>query len=66
VIGSLFIELGSAIVRLALLARLAGLAFGNGGLLPLGLSTEFIHIGAEIGKPDPRVRPLQVEFVSVG
>jgi CPA2 family monovalent cation:H+ antiporter-2 len=63
VIGSLFIELGSAIVGLALLARLAGrwgfsaiplyliagLAFGNGGLLPLGLSTEFIHVGAEIG-----------------
>lgn len=62
-IASLFIELGSAIVGLALLARLAGrwgfsaiplyllagLAFGNGGLLPLGLSQEFIHIGAEIG-----------------
>jgi CPA2 family monovalent cation:H+ antiporter-2 len=63
VIASLFIELGSAIVGLALLARLAGrwgfsaiplyllagLAFGNGGLLPLGLSQEFIHVGAEIG-----------------
>jgi K+:H+ antiporter subunit KhtU len=59
----LFIELGSAIVGLALLARfanrwgfsaiplylIAGLAFGNGGLAPLNLSTNFIHIGAEIG-----------------
>jgi CPA2 family monovalent cation:H+ antiporter-2 len=59
----LFIELGSAIVGLALLARfanrwgfsaiplylLAGLAFGNGGLTPLNLSNNFIHIGAEIG-----------------
>lgn len=59
----LFIELGSAIVGLALLARfanrwgfsaiplylVAGLAFGNGGLKPLNLSTNFIHIGAEIG-----------------
>ncbi len=63
VIASLLIELGSAIVGLALLARLAnrwgfsaiplyliaGLAFGNGGLLPLGLSQGFIHVGAEIG-----------------
>src|SRR5882757_8511578 len=59
----LFIELGSAIVGLALLARfanrwgfsaiplylIAGLAFGNGGLAPLNLSTNFIHIGAQIG-----------------
>src|SRR5437879_2272519 len=59
----LFIELGSAIVGLALLARfanrwgfsaiplylIAGLAFGNGGLAPLNLSSDFIHIGAEIG-----------------
>ncbi|HEY6391152.1 MAG TPA: cation:proton antiporter, partial [Bryobacteraceae bacterium] len=59
----LFVELGAAIVGLALLARLAnrwgfsaiplyllaGLAFGNGGLLPLGLSENFIHIGGEIG-----------------
>ena len=63
VIASLFIELGSAIVGMAILARLAGrwgvsaiplyllagLAFGNGGLLPLGLSQNFIHVGAEIG-----------------
>ena len=61
--ASLLIELGSTIVGLALLARLAnrwgfsaiplylvaGLAFGNGGLLPLGLSQSFIHQGAEIG-----------------
>src|SRR6478672_4517461 len=59
----LFIELGSAIVGLALLARfanrwgfsaiplylIAGLAFGNGGLAPLHLSENFVHIGAEIG-----------------
>jgi monovalent cation:H+ antiporter-2, CPA2 family len=58
-----FIELGGAIVGLALLARLAnrwgfsaiplyllaGLAFGNGGIAPLDLSENFIHIGAEIG-----------------
>jgi len=58
-----FIELGAAIAGLAILARLAsrwgisaiplyllaGLAFGNGGLAPLNLSTSFIHIGAEIG-----------------
>ncbi|PWU01356.1 MAG: cation/H(+) antiporter [Terriglobia bacterium] len=59
----LFIELGAVVVGLAVLARvasrwgfsaiplylLAGLAFGNGGLLPLNLSKEFIQIGAEIG-----------------
>src|SRR5437660_3752609 len=59
----IFVELGAAVLGLAVLARiasrlgfsaiplylLAGLAFGNGGLLPLGLSQEFIHIGAEIG-----------------
>src|SRR6266849_892588 len=58
-----FIELGGAIGGLALLARvanrwgfsaiplylLAGLAFGNGGLAPLRLTENFIHIGAEIG-----------------
>jgi len=59
----LFIELGLAVVGLAVLARLAnrwgfsaiplyllaGLAFGNGGLAPLRLTENFIHIGAEIG-----------------
>jgi CPA2 family monovalent cation:H+ antiporter-2 len=62
-ISLIFIELGVAIIGLALLARLAsrwgfsaiplyllaGLAFGNGGILPLQFSEEFIHIGAEIG-----------------
>jgi len=59
----LFIELGLAIVGLAILARLAnrwgfsaiplyllaGLAFGNGGLVPLRLSEHFVRTGAEIG-----------------
>ena len=58
-----FIELGLAIIGLAILARiasrwgfsaiplylLAGLAFGNGGLAPLDVSAGFIHIGAQIG-----------------
>jgi monovalent cation:H+ antiporter-2, CPA2 family len=58
-----FIELGAAVIGLAVLARLShrfgfsaiplyllgGLAFGNGGLLPLRFSEEFIHVGAEIG-----------------
>jgi len=58
-----FIELGLAIVGLAVLARvatrfgfssiplylIAGLAFGKGGLAPLHLSQNFIQIGAEIG-----------------
>src|SRR5436305_952059 len=62
-ISRIFIELGAAIVGLAVLGRLAsrwgfsaiplyllaGLAFGNGGLLPLNVSQEFVHIGAEIG-----------------
>ena len=62
-ISLVFIELGIAIVGLAVLARLAsrwglsaiplyllaGLAFGNGGLLPLHFSESFVHIGAEIG-----------------
>ena len=59
----LFIELGCAIVGLAIVARIAnklgfsaiplyliaGLAFGNGGFTPLHLSENFVHIGAEIG-----------------
>jgi monovalent cation:H+ antiporter-2, CPA2 family len=62
-ISLVFIELGAAIGGLGLLARLAsrwgfssvplyllgGLAFGNGGLLPLDLSESFIRIGGEIG-----------------
>jgi len=61
--SQIFIELGAAIISLALLARLAnrigfssiplylllGLAFGNGGLAPLKVSEDFIHVGAEIG-----------------
>jgi monovalent cation:H+ antiporter-2, CPA2 family len=59
----LLLELGAIVVGLALLARLAGrfgfspiplyllagLAFGQGGLLPVVTAEEFIEIGAEIG-----------------
>ena len=59
----IFIELGAAILGLAVLTRLAhrlgfsaiplyllgGLAFGNGGLVPLNFTEEFVHVGAEIG-----------------
>ncbi len=62
-ISLLFIELGVILIGLALLARLAsrwgfsaiplyllaGLAFGNGGLVPLHFSENFVHIGGEIG-----------------
>jgi CPA2 family monovalent cation:H+ antiporter-2 len=62
-VSQIFLELGAAIVGLAVLARLAnrfefsaipfyllaGLAFGNGGLAPLDVSQSFIHTGAEIG-----------------
>lgn len=62
-LSHVFIELGLVVVGLAVLARLAnrwgfsaiplyllaGLAFGNGGLAPLKLTENFIHIGAEIG-----------------
>jgi CPA2 family monovalent cation:H+ antiporter-2 len=61
--AAVFVELGIVLVGLALLARLAhglgfsaiplyllgGLAFGNGGLLPLRFSEEFVHVGAEVG-----------------
>jgi CPA2 family monovalent cation:H+ antiporter-2 len=57
------VELGAVVVALALLARLAnriglspipfyllaGLAFGEGGLLPLELSEDFVEVGAELG-----------------
>lgn len=57
------VELGGIVVALALLARLAntvglspipfyllaGLAFGEGGLLPLRLSEGFVEVGAELG-----------------
>lgn len=59
----LFLELGIAVIGLALLARvagklgfsaiplylLAGLAFGNGGLVPLRFGEEFVRVGAEVG-----------------
>lgn len=62
-VALVFLELGAAVVGLAVLARvasrwgfsaiplylIAGLAFGNGGLAPLRVSEEFIHVGAEIG-----------------
>src|SRR5512144_482279 len=62
-IAFVFTELGVVIIGLSLLTRLAsrwgfsaiplyllaGLAFGNGGLLPLRFSQDFVHIGAEIG-----------------
>src|SRR6266849_5693711 len=58
-----FIELGVAVIGLAVLARIAsrwgfsaiplylvaGLAVGNRGLIPLNLSKGFIELGAEIG-----------------
>ena len=58
-----FIELGTVVVGLAVLARiasrfgfsaiplylLAGLALGNGGPFPLNLSKGFVELGAEIG-----------------
>ena len=61
--GLLLIELGAVFVALAVLARLAhrlgvspiplyliaGLAFGEGGLLPLAVSEDFAEVGAEIG-----------------
>lgn len=62
-VSLIFIEMGLAVIGLAMLARLAsrwgvsaitlyllaGLSFGNGGLLPLNFSEDFIHVGAEIG-----------------
>jgi CPA2 family monovalent cation:H+ antiporter-2 len=61
--SAVLIELGAVIVGLAILARLAsrlaipaiplyllaGLAFGEGGVLPLVTTAEFIEVGAEIG-----------------
>ncbi|CAN5134723.1 cation:proton antiporter [soil metagenome] len=62
-VALIFVELGATFVGLALLARLAhrwgispipfyllaGLAFGEGGLVPLDLGEDFIELGAEIG-----------------
>ncbi|MEO5875049.1 MAG: cation:proton antiporter [Streptosporangiaceae bacterium] len=61
--AELFLELGAVLLGLGVLAAfalrggvspiplylLAGLAFGQGGLVPLATSTEFIQTGAEIG-----------------
>ncbi|MEX5634282.1 cation:proton antiporter [Parafrankia sp. FMc2] len=62
-LGSIMVELGGVLFLLGLVGHAAsrfgispipfylicGLAFGHGGLLPLGASEEFIEIGAEIG-----------------
>jgi CPA2 family monovalent cation:H+ antiporter-2 len=62
-VSQVLVELGAAIIGMAVLARLAnrfgfsaiplyllaGLAFGNGGLAPLAVSQHFIQTGAEIG-----------------
>ncbi len=62
-LSRIFLEIGSAVVGLAVLARIAsrwgfsaiplyliaGLAFGNGGIAPLNVSRNLIHIGGEIG-----------------
>lgn len=59
----LLVEVGALLLGLSLLARfgarfgispiplylLAGLAFGNGGALPLSASNEFFSVGSEIG-----------------
>ena len=59
----LLVELGAILVGLAVLSRLAtrigmptiplyltaGLAFGEGGILPLVTAEEFVQVGAEIG-----------------
>ena len=61
--AELLIELGAVLLGLAVLGRLSGrfgyspvplylisgLAFGEGGLLPLGPTEDFIEVGAEIG-----------------
>lgn len=62
-VALIFVELGATFIGLALLARLAhrwgispipfyllaGLAFGEGGMVPLDLGEDFIALGAEIG-----------------
>jgi CPA2 family monovalent cation:H+ antiporter-2 len=61
--ASFLVELGLLVIGLALLARVAvrlgispiplylvaGLAFGSGGLVPLGFSEEFVQAGSELG-----------------
>nr|WP_131766279.1 cation:proton antiporter [Candidatus Protofrankia californiensis] len=62
-VAATFLELGAVLFTLGMLGHcatvvgispipfylLGGLAFGHGGLLPLGASEEFIEVGAEIG-----------------
>ncbi|HQR32262.1 MAG TPA: cation:proton antiporter [Blastocatellia bacterium] len=62
-VSLVFIELGAAVIGLAMLARLAsrwgfsaiplyliaGLAFGNGGIAPLNFSENFIGFAGEVG-----------------
>lgn len=62
-VSLIFIELGAAVIGLAILARLAsrwgfsaiplyllaGLAFGNGGIAPLNFSEQFIGFAGEVG-----------------
>jgi len=62
-IAILFLELGGIILALGILGSfalragispiplylIAGLAFGHGGILPLGASEEFVHTASEIG-----------------
>lgn len=62
-VASLFLELGGVILALAVLARLAGtmglspipfyllvgLAIGEGSLLELRITTEFIEVGSQVG-----------------
>ncbi len=62
-IAATFLELGAVLFTLGMLGHcatavgispipfylLGGLAFGHGGLFPLGASEEFIEVGAEIG-----------------
>ena len=59
----LLVELGAIVLGLAVLSRVAtrigmptiplyltaGLAFGEGGILPLVTAEEFVRVGAEIG-----------------
>lgn len=61
--GDIFIELGALLVALAVMGRLAvrvglptiplylivGLAVGEGGLVPIDASEEFIEVGSELG-----------------
>jgi CPA2 family monovalent cation:H+ antiporter-2 len=62
-VSLIFIEMGAAVIGLAVLARLAsrwgfsaiplyliaGLAFGNGGIAPLNFSESFIGFAGEVG-----------------